>query len=208
MKLHDFRQQYTRGSLDESSCPADPFHLFEAWLQQAIQSHPFEANACVLSTTSGMRPSSRVVLLKEINGAGLVFFTNYQSRKAREIESNRMAAMLFYWADLERQVRIEGEVRKIEASLSDAYFNGRPAESRISAVISPQSQPIASKSWLIAEREKYTESEEKFERPDHWGGYTLMPDYFEFWQGGAFRLHDRIAYHKTDTSWVMQRLAP
>ncbi len=203
------RQQYAKNQLDESDCPSSPFGFFQAWLAEAIAHHAFEANACVLSTVNGQRPSSRVVLLKEMSEQGFVFFSNYKSRKAIELESNRLASMLFFWADLERQVRVEGNVERIAIAESDAYFLSRPQESRLSALISPQSSIIPSKKWLADRREAFLQSGQKALRPANWGGYVLKPDYFEFWQGGKHRLHDRIAYKELASGeWEKFRLAP
>ncbi|MBW7846733.1 MAG: pyridoxamine 5'-phosphate oxidase [Bacteroidales bacterium] len=207
MKIHSMRQQYAKDSLDERTCPADPFIFFDQWFRQAVEQHAFEANACILSTANELRPSSRVVLLKEFSENGFVFFTNYDSRKANDLNSNPMASLLFFWPDLQRQVRVEGVVEKIPAAESDAYFSVRPVESQVSAIISPQSRIIPSKEWLIEQRDQFLREGKKTVRPNNWGGFALKPDYIEFWQGGQNRLHDRIVYEKT-SDWTKKRLAP
>jgi pyridoxamine 5'-phosphate oxidase len=209
MKLHDLRQQYKKGSLNEDNMPADPILFFKEWFKEAMQYHQFEANACVLSTTAGNRPSSRVILLKEIDSDGFVFFTNYLSRKGKELSDNSFASLNFFWADLERQVRIEGKVSKIDQVESDRYFISRPIESQISAIISPQSSVIESKMELLKRKNSFINNDVNLQRPENWGGYHLIPDYFEFWQGGADRLHDRIIYKIIGVAqWKKNRLAP
>ncbi len=208
MKLHDLRQQYGKESLDESTCPADPMVLVKEWIEKAIEFHAFEANAFVLSTTSHGRSSSRVVLLKEITENGFVFFSNYKSKKGIEIETNPIASMLFFWPDMERQLRIEGALTKIPASESDVYFDSRPLDSRLSAVVSPQSNVIESMEDLMKARNELLKQSDNVKRPAGWGGYVLTPDYYEFWQGGAHRLHDRIAYKLKNGEWLKVRLAP
>ncbi len=208
MKLHDLRQQYGKASLDESTCPADPMVLVKVWIEKAIEFHAFEANAFVLSTTNHGRSSSRVVLLKEITENGFVFFSNYKSKKGIEIETNPIASMLFFWPDMERQLRIEGVLTKIPASESDVYFDSRPLDSRLSAVVSPQSNVIESMEGLMKARIELLKQSDNVKRPASWGGYVLTPDYYEFWQGGAHRLHDRIAYKLKNGEWLKVRLAP
>ncbi len=209
MKLHDLRQQYKKGTINEIQLPENPIIFFKEWFNEAIQFHQFEANACVLSTVAGNRPSSRVILLKEIDLKGFVFFTNYISRKGMELSQNPFATLNFFWPDLERQVRIEGKVTKIEPDESDRYFISRPIESQVSAIISPQSSLIESKDELLQRRLGFLSKGADIQRPEHWGGYCLTPDYFEFWQGGADRLHDRIIYSiKNESQWQKNRLAP
>lgn len=203
------RQQYAKDTHDERLCPADPYLLFGQWFHQAVKQHAFEANACILSTTHNHRPSSRVVLLKEFSEKGFVFFTNYESRKANDLENNAFASMLFFWPDLQRQIRLEGVVGRISREESNAYFSSRPLESQVNAIVSPQSRSIPSKEWLIEQRDRFLNEGVKPQRPDNWGGYVLMPDYVEFWQGGQHRLHDRIVYEKSDSNdWTKKRLAP
>ena len=208
MKLHDLRQHYGKESLDVNACPDDPMALVKTWIEKAIEVHAFEANAFVLSTTSNGRSSSRVVLLKEITENGFIFFSNYKSRKGIEIETNPMASMLFFWPDMERQLRIEGDLTKIPPSESDSYFDSRPLDSRLSAIVSPQSNVIESMDRLMKDRIEHIKQSDKIKRPESWGGYILTPDYYEFWQGGAYRLHDRIAYKLKNGEWLKVRLAP
>lgn len=209
MKLHDLRKQYKLHTLDEVSTPADPLELFTLWFKQALSVHPYEANAFTLSTVQDNRPSARVVLLKEFSSQGFVFFTNYKSRKARALEVNAYAAMNFYWPDMERQIRIEGRVERTTKEVSAAYFFQRPLESRINAVISPQSTKISSKDQLIRQHNQMLKQQTEPDLPGYWGGYVVVADYYEFWQGGPNRLHDRIIYEKCDTeNWLKSRLAP
>lgn len=209
MKLHDMRRQYERHGLDEQIMPEDPLSLFGLWFEEAVAAHAHEANAVVLATLSGSRPSARVVLLKEISEGGFVFYTNYESRKGKELKSNPFAAMLFYWPELERQVRIEGSVVRISREASEEYFNSRPERSRLSAIISPQSQPVGSREALEHAAEQFLQSGRPLHMPDYWGGYKLIPDKLEFWQGRPDRLHDRVLYELVyDSKWQRTRLAP
>ncbi|HVL55371.1 MAG TPA: pyridoxamine 5'-phosphate oxidase [Burkholderiaceae bacterium] len=204
------RKEYTRAELDESSVASLPYEQFRGWLNEAIQGALPEPTAMALATVGPRgRPSTRIVLLKGTDERGLVWYTNYESRKGRELAANPQAALQFHWVELERVVRVEGVVEKVSEAESDAYFNTRPLASRIGAWASEQSRPM-SRTTLIARAAEYGL---KFglspPRPPHWGGYRLLPDYWEFWQGRKSRLHDRIAYRlQADGSWVRERLAP
>ena len=205
------RRSYERAELDESHSASVPQQQFEHWLQEAIAAEVPEPTAMTLATVGvDGRPSTRVVLLKGCDARGLVFYTNYRSRKAQDLAAHPQAALQFYWADLERVVRIEGRVERTSEEESDAYFRTRPLDSRIGAWASPQSQVIASRVVLVTEAARYGA---KFlldpPRPPHWGGYRLIPDTFEFWQGRKSRLHDRLRYTlQPDGTWLRERLAP
>ncbi len=208
--LADMRKSYQRAELLEHQAASEPLQQFEQWLQQALQAEVPEANAMTLATVgSNLRPSTRVVLIKGYDEQGLVWFTNYSSRKGQELAGNPYAALQFHWVELERVVRIEGRVDKISEADSDAYFHSRPLDSRIGAWASPQSQVITSRGELVTNAATYAA---KFmlqpPRPPHWGGYRLVPDRWEFWQGGVARLHDRLVYRLQDGLWVKERLAP
>lgn len=207
--LHAMRENYKLGELEISSADASPFLQFNNWFADARNAGIQEPNAMVLSTVADTgRPSSRVVLLKEFTDRGFVFFTNYYSRKGRELSKNNFACINFWWPVLERQVRIEGSIEKISEEESDAYFSSRPPESQAGAIVSPQSEVISSRQWL-EEKYLHVQSSHNLQRPAHWGGYILTADVFEFWQGRPGRLHDRLQYVKTETgSWKIQRLAP
>ncbi len=208
--IADLRKSYERSELDESASLADPLAQFELWLQQAITGEIPEPNAMTLATVGADgRPSTRVVLIKGCDARGIVWFTNYQSRKGRELAHQPFAALQFHWVELERVVRIEGRVEPIDAAESDAYFQSRPLDSRIGAWASPQSEVISSRGVLVANAAKFGA---KFmlnpPRPPHWGGYRLVPDRWEFWQGRKSRLHDRLQYRLQDDIWSRERLAP
>ena len=208
--LADLRKSYERDELDEASSSADPLRQFRTWLEQAIQAGVPEPNAMTLATVGADgRPSTRVVLIKGVDERGLVWFTNYESRKGRELASNPLAALQFHWVELERVVRIEGRVELASAEESDRYYASRPLDSRIGAWASPQSQPISSRAVLVANAAKAAARHGlNPSRPPHWGGYRLVPDRWEFWQGRRSRLHDRIRYNLEAGCWVRQRLAP
>ena len=204
------RKSYERAELDEAASLPDPMAQFSLWLQQAIDARIPEPNAMTLATAGADgRPSSRIVLIKGADARGLVWYTNYESRKGRELAANPYASLQFHWVEMERVVRIEGRVEKTTAAESDAYFASRPLDSRIGAWASPQSQVIASRAVLVANAAKIgAQFLLQPPRPPHWGGYRLVPDTFEFWQGRKSRLHDRLRYRLADGQWLRERLAP
>ena len=209
--LADLRKDYARGSLDETSVDADPIRQFEAWFKQALDARLPEPNTMTLATVDARGyPSARIVLIKGVDERGFVFFTNYESRKGLDLAANPHASLLFYWIELERQVRVEGTVVKTAADESDAYFNSRPLGSRIGAWASDQSRPIESRALLEAREKSFAERfGEHPPRPPHWGGYRLVPDMIEFWQGRPSRLHDRILYtRQSGGEWRISRLSP
>ncbi|MCG3190362.1 MAG: Pyridoxine/pyridoxamine 5'-phosphate oxidase [Burkholderiaceae bacterium] len=210
LALAELRKSYERGELDESSCAEDPLRQFETWLEQAIKAQLPEPNAMTLATVGADgRPSTRVVLIKGLDARGLVWYTNYDSRKGRELARQAYAALQFHWVELERVVRIEGRVEKVSDAESDAYYASRPLDSRIGAWASPQSEPIASRAVLVANAAKVAAKHGLHPpRPAHWGGYRLAPDRWEFWQGRKSRLHDRVRYTLDAGRWLRQRLAP
>jgi len=210
MDLAALRKSYERDALDETASDADPLRQFERWMKQAIDAQLPEPNAMTLATVGADgRPSTRVVLIKGFDARGIVWYTNYDSRKGRELAAQPFAALQFHWIELERVVRIEGRVEKVEPELSDAYFASRPLDSRIGAWASPQSQVIPSRATLVANAAKYAASFALSPpRPPHWGGYRLVPDGWEFWQGRKSRLHDRLRYRLDGGAWVRERLAP
>ena len=209
-KLADMRKSYQQAELLEAQALAEPLKQFELWLNQALQAEVPEANAMTLATVSSqLRPSTRVVLIKGCDERGLVWFTNYDSRKGQELAGNPFAALQFHWVELERVVRIEGRVEKVSAEQSDSYFHSRPLDSRIGAWASPQSEVISGRSVLVANAAKYgAQFLLQPPRPPHWGGYRLVPDRWEFWQVGVARLHDRLVYRSQHGHWVKERLAP
>ncbi len=209
--IADIRNDYKQRSLNESDMAANPMEQFTAWWDDAIKSDIYEVNAMTLATVNAAgRPSARIVLLKGYDENGFIFFTNYQSHKAQDMEANPHVSLVFFWKELERQVRIEGTVTKVSAEESDAYFHSRPVGSRIGAWASPQSRVIASRAVI---EDKVKELEGNFEnktieRPPHWGGYIVAPELIEFWQGRPSRLHDRMQYTKDGQGWKIERLAP
>ena len=209
--IADLRKSYERDELDESASAADPLQQFERWFQQALAAELPEPNAMTVATVGADgRPSTRVVLIKGYDARGIVWYTNYDSRKGRELAGNPHAALQFHWVELERVVSIEGRVEKVDGAESDAYYQSRPLDSRIGAWASPQSQVIASRAVLVANAARYGAQYLLHPpRPPHWGGFRLVPDRWEFWQGRKSRLHDRLRYRLDEAgTWVRERLAP
>ena len=210
MNIADLRKSYEKAELSEAASASDPLKQFERWLNEAIQSEVPEPNAMTVATVaSNMRPSTRLVLIKGYDDRGIVWYTNYDSRKGQELAGNPFAALQFHWVELERVVRIEGRMEKISDADSDAYFHSRPLDSRIGAWASPQSQVIDGRTVLVTNAAKYAA---QFmlnpPRPPHWGGYRLVPDEWQFWQGRKSRLHDRLRYRLNEGDWIRERLAP
>ena len=210
MSIAHIRKEYSQASLAESDVHADPIMQFSKWFDEAVAAQIPEPNAMSVATAGANgRPSSRILLIKEFDQRGFAWFTNYASRKGRELHENPYSALLFHWVELERQVRIEGRVEQVPAAESDAYFQSRPLTSRLGAIASAQSVPIADRQALEA---KFTAAQQHGQhppRPTYWGGYRLLPDSMEFWQGRSSRLHDRILYTlQADGSWQRQRLQP
>ena len=210
MKIADLRKSYEKAELSEEASHANPLDQFSQWFQEALNSELPEPNAMTVATVgSDLRPSTRVVLIKGFDARGIVWYTNYGSRKGQELAGNPWAALQFHWVELERVVRIEGRVEKVADEESDAYFHSRPLDSRIGAWASPQSQVIAGRSVLVANAARYgAQFLLQPPRPPHWGGYRLQPDHWEFWQGRKSRLHDRLRYRLDGQAWVRERLAP
>ncbi len=207
--LSDFRKEYIMSALKEEDVPLDPMVLFSQWLDAAIERGLPEPNAMTLATTGiEGHPAARVVLLKEVSEGGFVFYTNYESAKGRELAANPHAALVFLWLELQRQVRITGRVDKVSPKASDAYFAVRPRNSRIGAVVSPQSRIIPGREMLEKQFDELNRKTEEICRPVSWGGYRLAPKSIEFWQGRENRLHDRLLYTKHGNSWKISRLAP
>ena len=203
------RDDYTAGGLDEASAGSDPVDLFERWLDQAVEAGVHEPNAMALATaTPDGRPSSRIVLLKGFDARGLVFYTGYTSRKGRELEVNPFAAATMLWHPLQRQVRVEGTVTRVEPAESDAYFASRPRGSRVSAAASPQSQVVSGRDELERLRDEVEDRPGDVPRPSTWGGYRIALEVVEFWQGRPSRLHDRLRFERRGTTWARERLAP
>ena len=213
MELRDLskiRNEYRLGVLDERHMIPDPMEQFSLWMAQAVEARVEEPTAMALATVSdeGL-PSARIVLLKGADADGLVFYTNYLSRKGRDLENNPHAALVFHWKELERQVRVEGPVEKVLEKVSDDYFAVRPEESKITAIVSPQSAVVPDRQYLMDLKEGYLEARRgRHVRPGHWGGYRLVPDKMEFWQGRPGRMHDRILYSRAGNTWKRVRLAP
>ena len=208
--IASLRKSYERAELNEEASHADPLQQFDQWIKEAIAAEVPEPNAMTVATVAANgRPSTRVVLIKGYDERGIVWYTNYESRKGQELAANPFAALQFHWVELERVVRIEGRVEKVSAEESDEYFHSRPLDSRIGAWASPQSQVISGRSVLVANVAKYGA---KFllqpPRPPHWGGYRLKPDNWQFWQGRKSRLHDRLRYTQVEAGWLRERLAP
>lgn len=211
IKIADLRKQYKKGGLVDVDLPENPIELFRKWFEEAVESEVVEPNAMALATVTGAEtPNVRMVLLKGLDEHSISFFTNYDSRKAKELNAHPVAACTIWWAELERQVRFSGKVEKLTEAESEDYFRSRPRESQIGAWASDQSKPIADRNELEA---SFKEIEEKFEggeipKPDYWGGYKIILETIEFWQGRPGRLHDRILYQQSSGKWNRQRLAP
>jgi pyridoxamine 5'-phosphate oxidase len=210
-QVADLRKDYRLASLDEQDVSPDPLEQFERWWKDAITSEVDEANAMTLATsTPDGYPSARIVLLKSFDADGFVFFTNYESRKGQEMAANPQVSLLFFWRELERQIRIDGVVSKVPAVISDEYYNSRPPGSRLSAIVSPQSRVVPHRTFLEEQvkilAEQYVLKQP--ERPEYWGGYVVKPVKMEFWQGRSNRLHDRLQYRQEGSSWKIDRLAP
>ena len=208
--VESVRREFNFGSLDLSDVPHNPIEIMQQWLADAIAKQEKDPNAFVLSTVKDGMPDSRVVLLRDFTENGLTFFTNYQSKKGSDMLENQLAAVNFYWIDLDRQVRIQGKVTKVDTKVSDEYFNSRPRSSQIGAWASNQSMVIASRGTI---EERVAELEKKYEghdvpRPEHWGGHLITPINYEFWQGRASRLHDRICFEKHDDNWQLFKRHP
>ena len=208
--IADLRKSYERAELNESASHCQPLQQFDQWLQEAVHAQVPEPNAMTVATVGGdLRPSTRVVLIKGYDERGIVWYTNYDSRKGVELAGNPFAALQFHWTELERVVRIEGLVQRVGEEESDAYFHSRPLDSRIGAWASPQSQVIDGRGILLANAAKYgAQFLLKPPRPAHWGGFRLVPDRWEFWQGRKSRLHDRLRYTLEGEQWRRERLAP
>jgi len=209
--IADLRKSYEAGELEEAKAANEPLHQFDTWMREALQSPKVpEPNAMTLATVSADgRPSTRIVLIKGYDARGLVWYTNYQSRKGRELQVQPFAALQFHWVELERVVRIEGRVEFTSAEESDAYYASRPLDSRLGAWASPQSEVIGSRAVLVAHAARAAAEHGLHPpRPPHWGGYRLLPQRWEFWQGRKSRLHDRLVYRLEDGHWLRERLAP
>jgi pyridoxamine 5'-phosphate oxidase len=210
MNVADLRQEYMRSRLDENEVAENPLRQFELWFQEAVRAQMPLVNAMTLGTVSAAgRPGTRIVLLKGIDERGFVFYTNYASRKGRELAANPAASLLFHWNELEREVRIDGVAERVSSHESDAYFASRPVGSRLAAIASPQSEVVADRAALEA---GFAETEQRYGsdplRPAHWGGFRVIPDAIEFWQGRPNRLHDRVLYTRRADGWTTCRLAP
>ncbi len=210
-ELQNIRQDYIKEALNEESVKLNPIHQFTSWMNEALHAKVIEPNAMTVATVDSTgQPSARIVLLKNINEQGFVFFTNYNSHKGKDLAENNRVSLLLFWPELERQVRVEGKAEKLPFEKSESYFQSRPFGSQIGALASPQSEVIPDRKSLTR---KIEELEKEFQNkpvpmPHHWGGYLVRPDKIEFWQGGASRLHDRLQYRKTKDGWKVERLAP
>lgn len=211
-KVADLRQNYTRQILLEQDVNPNPFLQFQVWFTQACEAHAIEPNAMTLATvTSEGKPSARIVLLKDFDPQGFVFYTNFQSRKGQELAQHPVAALVFWWGELERQVRIEGDITPVSEAEAEAYFQSRPRGSQLGAWVSNQSQVIPNRDVLETRLQQLEREygDRPIPRPSHWGGYRLVPSYFEFWQGRPNRLHDRLCYRQTSpNTWNIERLSP
>lgn len=210
-KVSEIRIDYTKGELDIDHVASDPIAQFETWFEEAVSAEVIEPNAMSLGTVSNGQPSVRIVLLKGFDERGFTFYTNYESRKAAELQEEPKAALTFFWPELQRQVRIEGTVVKAPEPESDQYYASRGRGSRIGAWASPQSRKISDRKVLedlVEEVSRRFDGQEEIPRPDHWGGYLLQPTYLEFWQGRSSRLHDRIVYEHVNGEWDISRIAP
>lgn len=209
--IKNLRSDYSKMELNEKDIEKNPFLQFEKWMKEAVDAEIIEPHAMTLSTVSTtLKPSARIVLLRDFGISGFTFYTNYASKKGQDIASHPDAALTFFWPQIERQVRIEGVLEKVSTSVSDAYFNSRPRESKIGAWVSDQSKSIQSKKMI---EEKFNELSSRYAgkeipRPEYWGGYRLKPSVFEFWQGRPNRLHDRIQFSLSEENWLIQRLSP
>jgi len=208
--LSDMRKTYERGELEENAAESVPLQQFRLWFDEALAAQVLEPNAMTLATVGADgQPSTRIVLVKDVDERGLVWYTNYESRKGQELAHNARAALQFHWVSLERVVRIEGLVERVADAESDAYYASRPLDSRLGAWASPQSQVISSRAVLVANAAKAAAQHGlNPQRPPHWGGFRLVPQAWEFWAGRPSRLHDRLRYRRVDGQWVRERLAP
>ena len=210
-EVKNVRRDYNSGKLSKSEMPESPFTVLEDWLKTALDKKLKEPNAFTISTVVDQQPDSRVVLLRDVSENGLIFYTNYSSKKAKDLEKNPHVAINFFWAELDRQIRIKAKVEKLDTKQSDAYFASRPRESQLGAWASNQSDDLESRERLeksLAAFEEKFENTDQIPRPDFWGGYLMVPHFFEFWQGRSSRLHDRICYEKSNATWTMKRLYP
>jgi len=204
------RHEYSLNQLNEHDVDQNPFIQFDAWFKMALEANLPDANAMTLATVNAEgKPTARILLLKDYSDDGYCFFTNYESKKGEDLKQNPYAAMVFFWPQLEKQIRIEGRIEKLKSDYSDQYFMARPVGSRRAAAVSPQSSILKDRTELEQAIEKHKKKhDETFRRPDFWGGYQLIPEKFEFWQGRESRLNDRIEYVLNDGNWIFHRLAP